>query len=169
MVQDVVMDLNTTLRFNADPEAVFAMLIDPEYIGAKALAANAIRHEASVTHNGDSVTIKLLRVMPPDVPDFVRKFVGETIDLDQTDVWGPPGPDRSRDGTIAIDMVGAPVTLRGTMRLALDPAGGSVATVAGKIKAAVPFVGGKIEQAVHGGLIEAATREEQVAREWLGG
>lgn len=160
------MDLRTELRFDADPATVFAMLTDEDYIGRKARAANAIRHEVSVTRNGDQVTIRLLRVMPPDVPDFVRRFVGDTIDLHQTDVWGPAAPDGSRNGTIAIDMAGAPVTLRGTLRL--EPDGrGSVTSVEGKIKASVPFVGGKIEQAVHGGLVEAAKREEQVGQTWL--
>lgn len=160
------MDLRTELHYNADPGTVFTMLTDPEYLGRKAVAANAIRHEASVSHDGDQVTIRLLRVMPPDVPDFVRRFVGDTIDLDQTDVWEPAGPDGSRDGTVAIDMKGAPVTLRGTMRLAPDGRG-TVATVNAKIKASVPFVGGKIEESVHGGLLEAAKREEHVGHEWL--
>lgn len=160
------MDLRTQLRFDADPATVFDMLTDEEYLGRKAKAANAIRHEATVTRAGDQVTIRLLRVMPPDVPDFVRKFVGDTIDLDQTDVWEPPAPDGSRNGTISIDMVGAPVTLRGTMRLQPDGAG-SVTTIDGKIKASVPFVAGRIEQAVYGGLLEAAKREEQVGRAWL--
>ncbi len=160
------MDLRTQMRFDADPATVFEMLTDEEYIGRKARAANAIRHEASVNRDGDQVTINLLRVMPPDVPDFVRRFVGETIDLRQTDVWGPAGPDGSRAGTISIDMVGAPVTLRGTLRLEPDGSG-SVVSADGKLKASVPLVGGKIEQAVHGGLIEAAKREEQVGQDWL--
>ena len=160
------MDLRTQLRFDADPATVFAMLTDEEYIGRKARAANAIRHEVSVTRTGDQVTIRLLRVMPPDVPDFVRRFVGETINLQQADVWGPAAPDGSRTGTIAIDMTGAPVTLRGTLRLEPDGTG-SVVSADGKIKASVPFVGGKIEKAVYEGLIEAAKREEQVGKDWL--
>lgn len=160
------MDLRTQLRFDADPATVFAMLTDEEYIGRKVRAANAIRHEVTVTHDGDQVTIRLLRVMPPDVPDLVRRFVGETIDLHQTDVWGPAAPNGSRTGIIAIDMAGAPVTLRGTLRLEPDSRG-SVTSIDGTIKASVPFVGGKIEQAVHGGLIEAARREERVGQEWL--
>ena len=162
----VAMDLQTHMHFAADPATVFAMLTDEEYIARKTRAANAIRHEVSVTRNGDWVTIHLLRVMPPDVPDFIRRFVGDTIDLKQTDVWEPAAPDGSRTGTIAIDMAGAPVTLRGTLSLSPN-ATGSIVSADGKIKASVPFVGGKIEQAVHGGLIAAAKREEQVGRDWL--
>lgn len=163
------MDLRTQLRFDADPVTVFAMLVDEKYLARKAAAANAVRHEASVTRNGDQVTVRLLRVMPPDVPDFIRRFVGETIDLDQTDVWGPAADNGARSGTIRIEMVGAPVQLNGTMRL--EPSGtgsvASVATVDATIKASVPLFGGKIEQAVRGAIVEAASREEEVGRAWL--
>src|SRR5690606_37408096 len=102
--QNVPMDLRTQLRFDADPATVFEMFTHEEYLARKTRAANAVRHEARVTRNGDRVTVRLLRVMPPDVPDFVRKFVGDTIDLDQTDVWEPAAPDGSRRGTVSIDM-----------------------------------------------------------------
>ncbi len=162
------MDLNTTLRFPADPGTVFEMLVDPDYVGRKAQAANAIRHEVSVQRDGDSAKIWLLRVMPPDVPDFVRRFVGDTIDLEQTDVWGPATADGSRDGTISIDMREAPVRLRGTMILAPD-GGGTLTEVSGTIKASIPLIGGKVESAVHDALISAARREEEVGRQWLAG
>lgn len=162
------MDLNTTLRFPADPGTVFEMLVDPDYVGRKAQAANAIRHEVSVQRDGDSAKIWLLRVMPPDVPDFVRRFVGDTIDLEQTDEWGPATADGSRDGTISIDMREAPVRLRGTMILAPD-GGGTLTEVSGTIKASIPLIGGKVESAVHDALISAARREEEVGRQWLAG
>lgn len=162
------MDLRTQLRFDADPATVFAMLVDEEFIARKVRAANAIGHEATVARAGDEVTIRLLRRMPPDVPDFLRRFVGETIDLDQTDVWQPAAADGTRHGRIAIDMIGKPVTLRGTMRLERD-GGATVTTVDAEIKASVPLVGGKVEDAVHGGLLEAAKREEEVGRAWLAG
>lgn len=163
------MDLNTTLRFPAEPVTVFEMLIDPGYIAGKAEAANAIRHEVSVERDGERATIRLLRVMPPDVPDFVRRLVGETIDLDQTDVWNAAEADGSRDGTISIDMRDAPVTLRGTMRLAPDGTVGAALDLSGTIKASVPLVGGKVERAVHDALMSAARREEEVGRDWLAG
>lgn len=161
------MDLNTTLRFPADPVTVFTMLVDPDYVGRKAEAANAIRHEVSVERDGDRATIHLVRVMPPDVPDFVRKFVGDTIELDQTDVWGPAAADGSRDGTISIDMRGAPVTLRGAMRLTSEGTAGAILSLSSTIKASIPLVGGRVEKAVHDALMSAAGREEQVGHEWL--
>ncbi|SEE25948.1 DUF2505 domain-containing protein [Jiangella alba] len=162
------MDLNSELRFDADPAAVFAMLTDEAYIEKKTMAANAIRHQASVRRDGDRVTIDLLRVMPPDVPDFVRRFVGETIDIKQRDTWGPAAADGSRDGSIELEMSGAPVRATGTMRLAANGAT-TVLTIKALLKASVPLVGGKIEQAVHQGLMHAVKVEERVGNDWLAG
>lgn len=163
------MDLHSALRFDADPYAVFGMLTDEAFIAKKTIAAKAIRHEISVDRNDDDqVTIDLVRIMPPDVPDFVRRFVGETIDVRQTDVWQPAAPDGSRDGRIALEMVGLPVTCSGSMRLA-STGGATVVTISGSITASVPLFGGKIEEAVHQGLTEAAKIEEQVGQAWLAG
>ncbi|NED97319.1 DUF2505 domain-containing protein [Phytoactinopolyspora alkaliphila] len=163
------MDLHSELRFDADPYAVFGMLTDEAYIAKKTTAAKALRHDVSVHRNDDQVTIELTRVMPPDVPDFVRRFVGETIDIKQTDVWGPAGPDGARTGKITLDMVGMPVTCNGTMRLEPSGSGSTTLTIAGTIKASIPLFGGKVEDAVHQGLTEAARIEERVGRAWLAG
>lgn len=160
------MDLYSELHFDADPVTVFTMLTDEAYISRKTTAAKALRHEVSVSRQGDRVTIQLTRVMPPDVPDFVRRFVGETIDIKQTDLWEPAAADGSRTGSISLDMVGAPVTCTGSMSLTGN-GGGSVVSIKGTVKASVPLFGGKIEQAVHQGLTEAAKIEERVGRAWL--
>lgn len=161
------MDLYSELRFDADPAAVFAMLTDEAFIAEKTTAANALRHEVTVRRDGDRVTIDLLRVMPPDVPDFVRRFVGETIDIRQKDAWGPANDDGSRDGTIALEMSGAPVKATGTMRLAASDGVGTLVRIKGQLRASVPLIGGRIEQALHQGLEEAAKIEERVGRDWL--
>ncbi len=162
------MDLRTELRFDTDPATVFAMFTDEAYLARKAEATGAVRHEASVTNDGDRVTVRLLRVMPPDVPDFLRRFVGETIDLDQRDVWEAASPDGSRSGSIRIDLGGAPVNLTGGMTL-VGSATGTVTTVDATVKASIPLVGGRIEKAVHDAVVHAARIEEQVGRSWLAG
>lgn len=163
------MDLNSELRFDADPAAVFAMLTDEAYIEKKTMAANAIRHQVSVHRDGDRVTIDLLRVMPPDVPDFVRRFVGETIDIKQRDTWGPAAANGSREGSIALEMSGAPVKATGSMTLSGNGSASTVLTIKAVLKASVPLVGGKIEQAVHQGLMHAVKVEQRVGNDWLAG
>jgi hypothetical protein len=160
------MDLRTELRFDSDPVTVFAMFTDEAYLAHKAEATGAVRHETEVRRDGDRVTVRLLRVMPPDVPDFLRRFVGETIDLDQTDVWEPASSDGSRTGSIRIEMGGAPVNLTGGMTL-VGTTAGTAATVDARVKASIPLVGGRIEKAVHDAVVHAARIEEEVGRAWL--
>lgn len=161
------MKLSSTLRYAADPAAVFAMLTDEDFIEKKTYAANAIRHMASVSPGADGgTTIRLTRVMPPDVPDFVRRFVGDTIDIKQTDVWGLAAADGSRDGTIDLEIAGTPVRARGTMTLRPDGPG-TVITITGDIKASIPLLGGQVEKAVLEGLNVAAEREQATGDTWL--
>jgi uncharacterized protein YndB with AHSA1/START domain len=162
------MDLRTEQRYDADPSTVFAMLTDEAFLALKAEATGALRHEGSVDRDGDRVTVRLLRVMPPDVPDFVRRFVGDTINLDQTDTWEPAATNGSRTGSIRITMGGAPVQLTGDMRLTPTETG-SQTSIDAEIKAAIPLFGGKIEKAVHDALVQAVRIEENVGREWLDG
>ncbi|MBD0292588.1 MAG: DUF2505 domain-containing protein, partial [Jiangellaceae bacterium] len=157
------MDLRTEYRYDADPATVFAMLTDEAFLSRKARATGALRHEASVTRAGDQVTVRLLRVMPPDVPDFVRRFVGETIDLEQIDVWQPAAADGSRAGSIRIAISGAPVHLTGAMTLAPDGAKTTV-VVDAQIRASIPFLGGRVEEALHDAVLQAARTEEQVGQ-----
>jgi hypothetical protein len=162
------MDLRTEHRYDADPASVFAMFTDEAFLARKAQATGALRHEGSVDHDGDRVTVRLLRVMPPEVPDFIRRFIGDTIDLDQTEVWEPAAADGSRTGSIRITMGGAPVHLTGGLRLAPTETG-SLTSVDAEIKAAIPLFGGKIEQAVHDALLQAVRIEEETGRAWLDG
>jgi uncharacterized protein YndB with AHSA1/START domain len=162
------MELRTEQRYDADPTTVFAMLTDEAFLARKAEATGALRHEGSVVWDGDRATVRLLRVMPPEVPDFVRRFIGDTIDLEQIDTWEPPGADGSRTGSIRIAMGGAPVQLTGVMRLT-PTATGSLTSTDAEIKAAIPLFGGKIEKAVHDALLQAVSIEETVGQAWLDG
>jgi hypothetical protein len=160
------MKLSSTLRYDAAPAQVFSMLIDEDFIALKTKAANAIRHVASVDVAGDGATIRLTRIMPPDVPDFVRRFVGDTIDIQQTDVWGPPAADGSREGTIELSIAGAPVKAHGTMQLRPEGSG-TVITISGDVKASIPLFGGQVEKTVLEGLNVAAEREQATGNVWL--
>ena len=71
-----------------------------------------------------------------------------------------------RQGTVTVDVDGAPVRLAGTLRLAPDRAG-TLETVAGDLKARVPIVGGRIEKAAEPAIRMAIEVEEREGRAWL--
>ena len=152
--------------FGSDPVAVFTMLRDPEYVQAKCAATGSLETTADVSEAADgAVTITSSRVLPAEVPDIARKFVGETISATETQVWSAPGTDGSRTADVTVDFSG-PLSFSG--RLALRPFGdGSEVVTEGSFKASVPFVGGTIESVAADQTARYLGAEERVAAEWM--
>ena len=151
--------------FGGDPVAVFAMLRDPEYVQAKCAATGSLETTAEVSEAGDgTVTIVSTRVLPAQLPEVARKFVGDTISATETQVWSPAAADGSRTATVEVEFSG-PLAFAGT--LSLHPAGhGTEVVTEGKFKASVPFVGGTIESEAAKQTERYLGAEERVAAEW---
>ncbi|HEY6737909.1 MAG TPA: DUF2505 domain-containing protein [Actinopolymorphaceae bacterium] len=155
-------------RYAADPELVFAMLCDEAFLRRRAESASSFRHEVSATHSGQTARTNLMQVFPAEVPDVVRKLVGESIELTETIEWEAPGPDRSRVGRISIAVAGAPVTLRGAITLSLSGTE-TLQVVEGELKAAIPLIGGRIEKEAAPAVTHELAKMERLGAEWLGG
>jgi hypothetical protein len=154
--------------FDGDPLTVFAMLRDPEYVQAKCDATGSLETTAEVSDASDgTVTIVSTRVLPAQVPDVARKFVGDTISATETQVWSAAAPDGSRTATVEVEFSG-PLGFTGT--LSLRPAGqGTEVVTEGKFKASVPFVGGTIESEAAKQTERYLGAEQRVASEWGAG
>src|SRR5262249_20340205 len=109
------MKLEHTLTYDADPVAVFAVLADPDYVEDKCWATGATEAGVEVDPSGADTVIRTVRTLPADVPSYARSFVGDAIEFDLTETWGPADPDGSRDGTIEGSFTGTPMKVRGTM------------------------------------------------------
>ena len=163
------MKVTAQIRYAADPATTFAMLLDPAFQEAVCRATGAVDHEVSVDEAAGGATIRTSRKLPTDdFPDFIKTFVGGTVHVARVDTWGPAAADGSRDGTIVVEIKGAPVRLEGTLSLRRDGAS-SVEDVRGDLKASVPLIGGRIEKAVEPTIRAAVAKEEQVAARWLAG
>jgi uncharacterized protein YndB with AHSA1/START domain len=160
------MHVRTELTYDAPPDDVFDMLTDDAFVARKARATGALSYVVDITDDGHRVTVELRRVMPPVVPDYVRRFVGDTVDIDQIDVW-EPAQDGTRKGTFTAKISGAPVSMSGTLSLEPAPGGHAVEVLEADVKASIPFLGGKVEQAVAEAVMHAARKEEEVGRGWL--
>ncbi len=154
--------------FDGDPLTVFAMLRDPEYVQAKCDATGSLETTAEVSDARDgTVTIVSTRVLPAQVPDVARKFVGDTISATETQVWSAAAPDGSRTATVEVEFSG-PLGFTGT--LSLRPAGqGTEVVTEGKFKASVPFVGGTIESEAAKQTERYLGAVERVAEDWGAG
>jgi len=163
------MELLRTYHFDASPDEVYDMFGDEEFVQARLTQTGALTSTIKITAEGSGVRIKTHRDLPPQVPDWARKFVGETIALDEVERWQAAAPDGSRDGTIFVEITGAPVQVDATSRLAAGPAGGTEYTVTGTITASVPLFGKKIQEAAAPAITAALDKEADVGRRWLAG
>jgi hypothetical protein len=159
------MDINGHLVYDHPPADVFAMFVDADYVRARAEATGGSDVEAEVTEHGDTIEITNSRTVPADVPSFARSMVGDTVRITETHVWGPDA-EGSREGPFDARFGNGPISVRGRLRLVADGAG-SVATLEGQIKAAVPLVGRKIEQLVHDQVAAALVIEQELGSSWL--
>ena len=162
------MRFNDQIRYPADPQRVFAMIVDPAFQEAKCVATGALEHEVDVSAADDgSAVVISTRAMPTDqLPEFVRGFVGGRLTLVETQRWNAPAADGGRTGTITVDISGAPIRFSGRLRLEGD-ADGTTQALDGDLKAAVPLVGGRIEKAAEPALRMGVRVEGRTGAEWL--
>jgi hypothetical protein len=156
------------IRYPAPPAEVAQMLADPEFVERKCRATGALSHTADVDGSaGGPFTITTTRTMPTEqLPDVARKLVGSTLELRQVEVWEAPGPEGARAGTVTVEILGAPVRLRGTVRLEPDGSG-TVETLTGDLTASVPLLGGRLEKAAEPAFLAGVRKEHEVGSAWL--
>jgi hypothetical protein len=143
--------LTAQLRYAADTATVFAMLTDPAFQERKLSATGALEHDVTVEARADG-----------------GAQIRSTLTVVQVESWGPAGADGGRDGTVTVEVSGAPVRLTGSLRLRPD-GGGTLESVDGDLKAKVPLVGGRIERAAEPAITTAIEVEEREGRAWLAG
>lgn len=160
------MQFTAEIRYDAAPEVVYAMLVDPQFQNEVCTATGALDHSVDIEPAGDGATITTTRKLAADdLPDFVRTFVGSTLDVMRVDHWGPPTADGARQGTVVVEIHGAPVRLTGTIVMAAE-GGGTVERVSGELKASVPLIGGKVERAAEPAIRAAIAKEQEIGATW---
>ena len=163
------MRISETISYAAAPDAVFAMVTDPEFQKRKCVEAGAHEYDAAVAMDGEGARVVTKRDLRADgLPDFARSVVGNTLSVTETYLWGAPGADDSRTGTLTVEVAGAPVALRSDVRL-FPSGGGTTISIDGDLKASIPLFGGKIEKAAAPAVIDAIHSEQETGTRWLAG
>lgn len=150
--------------FPATPDRVRAMLLDPAYAQMRAERTGALSVTATEGAEGDHGVLRIERVIPAEVPDFARSFVGETLTVKETHDWAPLA-GASCEGTITVTF-SAPVGVKGTMRLAGEGEQ-TVVELEGSISASIPFMGGKVEEMVKSEMERYLAKEPEIGAAWL--
>jgi hypothetical protein len=129
--------------------------------------SGALSHEVVIEHAADGgARVHVRRVMPARVPDLVRRFVGETLAIDQVEQWSAPGPTGARTAAVNVTVKGQPATMTGSIGLS-PAAGGTTELVTGEVRVAIPLLGRQVEPEIVK-VIESALRiEQRVGQEWI--
>jgi hypothetical protein len=159
----VATHLSAHLALPGGPGDAFALVTDPDYVQRVATATGGHDVEVSVTpDDGGGATAVSARTMPANLPSYAKAFVGDTIRLIETRMFGPPAPDGSRAGTFTVDFGSTPISIRGTLRLAAEGTASAMA-IEVEVTASVPFVGGKVERIAAEWIERFVAKEEKVA------
>ena len=163
------MRVTTQEQLNGTVDQVHALLVDPAFQEAKCTATtdNGV-YTVNVSGGADGHRVRTERQLPSDgLPDMARSFVGDHLTVIEVLDWSGPSPDGSRASLVEIHVKGAPLTMKGTVRLL--PAGTStLEVIEADLKANVPFIGGKLERAAADPINAAIRIEVALLREWLG-
>ncbi len=153
----------------ADPDDVFGLAVNQKFREAVCAATRAVHHEVRIDDAGDgTASVRVTRQMPAEVPDLVKRFVGDTIEIVQHEEWTAPDGTGRRHATVEVNVTGQPASMTGT--ITLDSAdGGCLERVEGEVSVSMPFIGPAMEPQLAHGLRLALEEEERVGRDWLPG
>jgi hypothetical protein len=158
--------IDVVQRYDAAPVTVFAMLSDEQFIVYKCEQSASLDVTASVKNSGGTITIHNRRVLPAKVPGFVKRFLGDTIPLDETQHWGDADDEGARTASFDVNFDGQPLHFSGTITLSADGDGTAVHTK-GPLKCSVPLIGGKIENFAAEWIGKYLNKEQKVGAQWL--
>lgn len=131
-----------TFQFPRNRETVLRMFTDRDYFVRKYERMGSLDIEVvDLIDEDDRFSIRVLHAAPQNAPfpGFIKRILGDRLNLDQRDSWQPG----LGEGRIDIVIRGTPVTITINMRLE-DNADGCLFTLGYDVEARVPVVGGKV-------------------------
>ena len=151
------------LRYDgASLEQVHEMLADPDFRRAVCDFQRVLRNTVTIERDDRGMTVVVDQVQAAHgVPSYARKFVGDEINIVQSEDWTSP-----EKGNIHVTIPGKPGEITGTALVTEDP-DGTTETVNMTVKVNIPLVGGKIEGLIANLLTKALRAEHKVGVDWL--
>jgi hypothetical protein len=152
------------LTYEAPQDAVDAMLTDQAFRERVCDALGAIRKSVSITEESDGLRVVVDQVQTAEgIPGFARKFVGDEINLVQTETWTD-----AENAEVEVVIPGKPGEMTGTIHLS-ESGGVTTERLEMTIQVNIPLVGGKIEKLISDLLRKALLAENAVGRDYLSG
>lgn len=142
------MNVTRSAVYALGPDGILEIISDEEFQEEKCRATFAVDYEASVQTRGGRILVTTERSMPMDnLPEIARGFMGDKLVIHETQEWSGPNAAGLYTADLKVHIEGAPITGRGRRLLAPDDAGGSHDQIQLVIKASIPLIGRRIEEA----------------------
>lgn len=160
------MKLHETLNLPVSATDAAAMYADARYTEIRKDTLGA--SEASSSVEGDpagAFTVRTQLALPTDrVPDIVRPFVGSSVTVREEQQWSAPAADGARSGTMNLEVVGTPASLKATLTLHAQAEAAATVEIDGDLVAKVPLLGARLEKAAVPYVSKVLRAEERAAR-----
>ena len=154
--------LTYDLTYDAPMIAVGEMLMDAAFREQVCDAQHALRKTVSVGQDGGGMKVVVDMVQAAEgIPGFAKRFVGDEIQLVQTERWSD-----IENARVEVVIPGKPGQMSGTVALR-ESGGTTTETVEMEIRVSIPLVGGKIESLIADLLRKALKAENAVGRQYL--
>jgi hypothetical protein len=142
---------------DTDVESVYALISDPAFREEAVSIVGGQDIEVTIEPSGDGHTVTVIQTQPATVPDFVKKFVGDSVKVKQVERWGGPDGNGNRSAEVKFTVIGQPAGM--LARVDLTGEGDVSFVVDGDLKVSVPFLGRKIEPEI-AKIIAASLRSD---------
>lgn len=141
------------------PGRVRDLMTTDAFQRAKADRLGAIEFGMEVTDGPPQTVVTRRRFDTVGFPEFLKPMLRPTIVAIETERWSPAEPgDDTFTGDFEVDVDGAPVSLRGHVRI--EPHGtGARLTFTGNLRASVPLFRAKVEQSAAGSVLDTIHAE----------
>ncbi|MEY4312287.1 MAG: hypothetical protein RLZZ571_1057 [Actinomycetota bacterium] len=155
-------DLTYEILLPAAPEKVFAILTSSDYLSEKVL--HSIKGTFEKSGNSPEFRIQITRTIDGELPEMVRKFVGDELTVVEFQNWS----EISRENFLAqfeLKVNNAPVEIKGT--ISLSGTQSTQVSIKAKVKVNVPIFGAMAEPQVVLKLKSVLLDEENLCRQWI--
>ena len=142
---------------DTDVESVYALISDPAFREEAVATVGGQDIEVTIEPSGAGHTVTVIQTQPARVPDFIKKFVGDSVKVKQTERWGGPDGDGNRSAEVKFTVIGQPADM--LARVDLSGEGDVSFVIDGDLKVNVPFLGKKIEPEI-AKIIAASLRSD---------
>jgi hypothetical protein len=158
------MDIEHELHYQASPEAVYAMLAEPEFRERVCAAMDVVSADVDIRPLDDGMRVRIDMVQRTHgVPGFAKKVVGDETRVIQSETWVA-----GKGADLEVEIPGKPGHIRGRISL-VGSAGATVERFDGAAKIGIPLIGGKLEGLIHRLFVAGMDTEHSVGTRWLAG